>query len=276
MKTQEVPALSTKGQPSQRTCALTRVEVLAVILGVCVLVAVLWPARVRTGPSKEFVCLNNLHQLLIAWVSYAEDNNDNLVQNIARDIGGGHYATTANQAGSQPGQPYACWVLGDASQPDPGFITNGLIYPYVGNCRLYKCPADVKKNSVNQPTLRSYSMNGWMNGNPAWTSNCVDFKKLSGISNSLSPGMALVFVEENPATINDGYWVQNPNSPTTWIDSPAHFHINGGAMSFVDGHAQFRKWTDRNVLSNSSVGFASDPTSGDLAWVQARSTVKAQ
>jgi prepilin-type processing-associated H-X9-DG protein len=218
----------------------------------------------------------NIKVLQYAWTMYSEDNHDKLAQNIANNIGGGHYATTANQAGSQEGQPYASWVLGDASQTDPGFITNGLLYPYANTYRTYKCPTDVKTNALHQPTLRSYSMNGWMNGNPAWTSNCVNFKTVSAISHSLSPSMALVFVEENRATINDGYWVQDPTSPNTWIDSPCLFHGNAGSLTFADGHAEARTWTDKNVLSNAFVGFASDPTSGDLAWIQARSTVKAQ
>lgn len=249
---------------------------MVVILVVCVLVALLLPMLAGSGRSRNVMCVSNVKQLQLGWTFYAGDHEDRLVQNIAINIGNGHYATSANQAGSQRGQPYASWVLGDASQPDPDFITNGLIYPYVQQLRCYKCPMDVKTNSLHRPTLRSYSMNGWMNGNPARSSNCVNFVKLSAISNSLSPSMALVFVEENPATINDGYWVQDPASPTTWMDSPAHNHSNGGMLSFADGHAEGRKWTDKNVLSNAFVGFASDPTSDDLAWVQARCTVKAQ
>ena len=222
------------------------------------------------------MCKNNLRQLQLAWAMYAEDNHDKLAQNIASNIGGGHFATSANQAGSQPGQPYASWVLGDASQPDPGFITNGLLYSYVNRLSVYKCPADVKTNSLRQPTLRSYSMNAWMAGNPAWSSDYVNFMTRASMNKSMPSSLALVFVEENPATINDGYWVQSPGSPTTWLDSPARHHANGCNLSFADGHVEWRKWTDKNVLAGSSVRFASDAASGDLAWVQARCTVKAR
>ena len=121
-------------------------------------------------------------------------------------------------------------------------------------------------------------LDGWR---PPWQNNIItpgdqiDFKKLTQI-NAMSTTMALVFIEENPASINDGYWVQDPGFPTTWIDVPAVYHLNAGCMSFADGHCQTRKWTDRGVLAglfNGGVGFACDPTSGDLAWVQARVTV---
>jgi prepilin-type processing-associated H-X9-DG protein len=276
MKTQKTPSPSTIGPPSRRNSAMTLLEVVAVILVVACLAALLLPGLTGGSHPLQMQCLFNHKQLQIALEMYVDANHGKLAQNIANNIGGGHYATTANQPGSQPGQPYASWVLGDASQPDPGFITNGLIYPYIKDYRIYKCPTDVKTNALHQPTLRSYSMSGWMNGNPAWTSNFVIFKTLSGISHSLSPNMALVFVEENPATINDGYWVQDPTSPNTWMDSPAHHHGGRGSLSFADGHAEFKLWTDKNVLSNAFVGFASDPASGDLAWIQARSTVKAQ
>ncbi|HXR07947.1 MAG TPA: hypothetical protein VN765_11495 [Candidatus Acidoferrum sp.] len=242
---------------------------------IVILLVLLLPARVGHGPSWGTMCRGNLRQLQLAWAMYAGDNHDKLAQNIASNIGGGHYATTANQAGCQPGQPYASWVLGDANQHDPGFITNGLLYSYVNRLSVYKCPADVKTNSLLQPTLRSYSMNAWMAGNPAWSSGYVNFMTGAAINKSMPSSLALVFVEENPATINDGYWVQSPGSPTTWLDSPAQYHGGGCNLSFADGHVGFRKWTDKYILTGSSAQFASDPASGDLAWVQARCTVKA-
>ena len=277
MKIQKAPLFFSTGRPSGQTRAMTLLEVIAVIFAMWILAFLVLPRLDHPRQAPNAKCSSNLKQLQIAWLAYSEDNQDKLAQNIARSIGGGHYATNANQQGCQPGQTFASWVLGDASQPDPGFITHGLLYPYVQHLSPYKCPVDGKKNSTNGPTLRSYSMNAWMNGNPAWSSNCVNFVKRSDFTNSLSPDMALVFVDENPATINDGYWVQDPNSPARWIDSPAryHHHQNAGGLSFADGHFQLKQWTDRNVLAGSNVNFASDPASGDLAWVQARCTVKA-
>jgi hypothetical protein len=137
----------------------------------------------------------------------------------------------------------------------------------------------MKVGANNVPTVRSYSMNSWMNGIPTWPVSipCVDFLKLSRIT-QLPPTMALVFLDENPDTINDGYWAQDLDSRTQWIDSPAHYHNNAGCLSFADGHAEIRVWTDKNVLAGAAggaTGFPANPLNGpDLPWVQARCTVQ--
>jgi len=87
--------------------------------------------------------------------------------------------------------------------------------------------------------------------------------------------MACVFIDEDPNTINDAYFVEDP-SKNLWVDTPAHYHINGGNLSFVDGHAENRRWSDSQVLADVNKGqngFSPDPNSPDLRWLQARFTV---
>jgi prepilin-type processing-associated H-X9-DG protein len=116
-------------------------------------------------------------------------------------------------------------------------------------------------------------MNAWMNGVAPWNAFCIDYVKVTDIP---QPSLSMVLIDENPGTINDGYWAQNPANRTQWIDSPAHYHNSGANMSFVDGHAEGRKWSDVNVLKGASggaAGFQANPLTGaDLPWVQARCT----
>jgi prepilin-type N-terminal cleavage/methylation domain-containing protein len=289
MKTENAPLRCRTGRPTGRRNAFTLIELLVVIIIIAILAALLLPALAAAkARGQNMKCLSNLHQLTIGWISYTLDNTDRLAQNVASDVGsvdaGAIYSTTGLEASCQPGQEWASWVLGDANNLNVNLITHGLIYAYVGNYLVYKCPSDTKlttNNSSGLPSLRSYSMNSWMNGVPPWQNNIITkgdqalFLKLTEI-NVMSTAMALVFIEENPASINDGYWVQNLDQPTEWVDDPAIYHDKAGAMSFADGHGQIRQWTDKHILAgefNSYMGFAADTTSPDLGWVQARVTV---
>jgi prepilin-type processing-associated H-X9-DG protein len=65
------------------------------------------------------------------------------------------------------------------------------------------------------------------------------------------PSQIFVFIDEHPASINDGGWgFRMPDdfaktSQQGWVDFPAGFHGNAGAMSFIDGHAETHRWVER-------------------------------
>jgi prepilin-type processing-associated H-X9-DG protein len=63
-----------------------------------------------------------------------------------------------------------------------------------------------------------------------------------------------------------------PGNPST----PAMRHGNAGGLSFADGHSEIKRWTDKYVLHPPTAdepGFASDPASGDNAWLEQRESV---
>lgn len=85
-----------------------------------------------------------------------------------------------------------------------------------------------------------------------------------------------VALDENPGTINDHWFLNHPaNYPFTWVDRPACYHNRSGGLSFADGHAQMRKWTDPIVLQQGTGNFiAATPGNPDLPWLLERSTAK--
>jgi prepilin-type processing-associated H-X9-DG protein len=145
---------------------------------------------------------------------------------------------------------------------------------------VYKCPADHRTttfpSATGAPTVRSMSMNAWMN--PQNTEGMLAtatyrlFRRQSDIS---KPSNIWVIIDESPGSINDGWFVQDPvNYTNTWVDIPATYHNRAGGLSFADGHAQIRKWTDAKILANAvqtqpNQNFIQrDFSSGDLPWLQ--------
>jgi len=253
----------------------TLIELLVVIAIIAILAAMLLPALSRAKCKAQGIsCLNNLKQLQLGWFMYSSDHDDKIV----RTGGWTTLDPDPNSAAVQPGGSKSQWMLGRVDQdPDrvnPLFIQKGLLFPYVNSLDVFKDPAD--RYMLNgELSIRSMSMNAWMN--PIATEGQLDdanylvFTKQSTIRN---PSQIWVTLDENPKSINDGWFLVQPNVPNVWRDIPAAYHCGSGGISFADGHAEKRKWTDSAVLSQQGSFSRKDPKSDDLNWLIERTTVK--
>jgi prepilin-type processing-associated H-X9-DG protein len=101
------------------------------------------------------------------------------------------------------------------------------------------------------------------------------FRNQTDITNP-PPANLWVFLDQNPATICDGFFVIDPSKPNTWVDTPAAYHAGGCGISFADGHAIIRKWSDPVVLIPINGGASGVPSQQhpptDLQWLLAHST----
>jgi hypothetical protein len=233
--------------------------------------------------AQGIYCINNLKQLQLGWLTYSQDSGDRVVQ-----TGGTDWApATPYTDNYQSGQQYANWVLGrvdyGTASLNLDWIRNGLLWPYIRSFPVYKCPADFR--TINYPstsggrTIRSMSMNGWMhpinNGAPYLSSGqFLVYKKQSDIRN---PSDIWVTVDESPGTINDGWFIEDLGNGynDTWIDIPATYHGKAGGLSFADGHAIIKKWTDPVILKNPPPSNFTKATAGnnDLPWFLSVTTV---
>jgi type II secretory pathway pseudopilin PulG len=248
------------------------IELLVVIAIIAILAALLLPALSRAKSKAQGIsCINNLKQLQLGWIMYADENSDKLVR-----VGGlPDLVVRERLVDVQPGAQYSQWVNGRVDTgdcaTDSWFVVTGLLYPTVNSAKVYKCPAD-RKMVQGGLTVRSMSLNCWMNPIEVWGDRPVHvFRKISDITGP-SPSMAFVFIDESPYTINDGFFTCDP-TVGVWTDKPATYHAQAGGLSFADGHAEIKHWRDQNMI-NATDDKSQAPQAGttDLQWLQDRST----
>jgi prepilin-type N-terminal cleavage/methylation domain-containing protein/prepilin-type processing-associated H-X9-DG protein len=249
--------------------AFTLIELLVVIAIIGILAALLLPALSKSKAKAEGVtCANNLQQLSLAWILYAEDNGDLLVNNHGVPETLAHRQTWANNVED--------WQSSD-DNTNLAFLTDSKLGPYANrSARIYKCPAD-RVPAPNGERIRTMSMNA-MVGNPGELTNRFNplyrqFLKTAEVPN---PSSIFVFLDEQADTLNDGFFV-NRLDEYNWGNVPGSYHGGAVSLSFVDGHRETHRWvvpdTVRTVRGTKIDSFPATPRT-DFDWLKARTSVK--
>ena len=251
------------------TCAFTIVELLVVIAIIAILAALLLPTLSRSKDKAQAVtCAANIKQLAVAWVLYADDNGDLLVNNHGVPETLARRQTWANNVED--------WVASD-DNTNVALLADSKLGPYASRAtKIYKCPAD-RVPAPNGERIRSMSMNA-MVGNPGELTNRFNptYRQFFKSAEIPKPTGIFVFLDEHADTINDGFFV-NRLEDYAWGNIPGSYHQGAVNLSFADGHVESHRWTlpatQVPVSGARRDKIPANPTT-DFEWLKARTSVK--
>lgn len=254
----------------ERVRGFTLIELLVVIAVIAILMAILMPVLHRAREQgQRAACLGNLKQLTVAWMMYADENDNKIVNGctgkagqggvVAKEDGWVHWAGYANET-TEESQVQA--------------IKEGALFPFCKATKLYQCPSGLRGE------MRTYSIADGMNG---WsTPNYPIIKNRTKIAR---PGERIVFLDEGWATLaswsipydREAWWGSTAvaggieSSTNRNFDPPPVRHGEGTTFSFADGHSEYWKWRDKRTIDYGRLVPGTDsiqPGNPDLHQVQ--------
>jgi len=244
---------------SSRTArAFTLIELLVVMAIISLLMSITMPS-LRSAKEKghQVVCNTNLHNLILSWELYNNNNH----QRLCSPFTGGEDGGSLLQGWVIDGPESSNSAIGGSEAA----IVNGQLFPYVEDVDVYRCPSD------KSGRIRGFAMSFVMGGtngvrlddtNP--TGNIIARDTLKAVSSTPRTTGKLVFIDAQPLETTDA-WIPGSFAPikkdtTQWransyTASMTARHSGGCNVAFADGSCSSWKWKNP-----ATIDFIENPT----------------
>jgi len=243
-----------------KTRAFTLIELLVVIAIIALLMAIIMPAlNLAKKKAATTACLSNTKNLSLGWYMYMQDNDGRIMscEDNATEPGGkfiGRCGIPRDESGNRMSETQTEPPVTD--EDEIRGITEGVLFPYVKNPKVYHCPGDNLRKSMYDGTrvFVTYSIPRclyWVTnpGSPDYMHQIRRFDEIS------SPSTRYVFVEsaETRNWNSSHHFVLGAPEYTQlsrwgWWGPMAVNHGDSSVLGFCDGHSEARKWRDRYTI----------------------------